>query len=914
MADDALAAGWALKQACYEAWHRDPAQARDAAARLAALAAAHDADAAHAELQALAAWTAGIGALTEGRLADALGHLQAAQTGFEARGDTQHAAETRVPQIVALSMLGRTDEAKACAEAALAQFVASGDERSAGKVELNLANLLFRQDRHVEAEPRFRQAALRFARVGDVELSIMADGALANVLGWQFRFDEALQMFERARLRAQAHGFAVLVAQMHQGIGQIELHRGRWHRALHQLAESARLAAESGGPPQRRIEAEAALADAYLAVNLLGEAVALYDRLIDEARALPAPTEQAWATLQRARALARQGEAGAALDGFAQAQGLYEQAGNHTVLGLVALGRGRVELAAGDVAAAQASAERALAALAGSGIVGWQLEAELLHAAARAAAGDAAAARAGYERVRARSEQPPGLPQIAWQACAGLGLLAQAAGDRRGAREAFERALGLVDQARAALPGDDLRRALGPETEAVHDALVALALSDGDAAQLLRDLERGRARALALSLADEPPAGEAAGLAHDAATRLQWLRQQWQQAASEGDTDRGPALAARVQALEHELLETQRRVRLASPVAAATDAPFDAGALEAVARTLGDDRALVVYHVLADHLVAGVVTADGVAHRAWPVAELGARVQRLRFQLDTLRAGRALAQRHGAQLLARARTLLHELHGAVWAPIAPLLGSRGRVVVLPHRALHYLPFAALHDGEHWLVQTHEIALAPSAAVWLALQQRPAARCERALVLGAGDAGLPHVAAEAAAVAAAFGSHARMLLDGEATLAAFADHAGEADVLHLACHGRFRADNPAFSFLQLGDGRLTLHDAARLRLRAGLVALSACETGASRIAPGDELLGLVRAFLLAGAATVLATQWAVDDEATAALVGRFYRTLVAGAAPARALQQAQAAAAVAGEHPFHWAAFSVHGRG
>jgi tetratricopeptide (TPR) repeat protein len=941
--------GWALKQACYDAWQRDPPAAREAAGRLATLAAAHPGD---AELAALAHWTAGIGALTEGRLPDALAALQAAQSRFEAVGDAAHAAETRVPQVMLLSILGRDADAQACAEAALAQFVAAGDLRSAGKVELNLGTMLARQDRHAEAAPHFRRAALRFARVGDAELSIMADGALANALQWQFRFDEALQMFERARLRAQARGLDLLVAQARQGIGQIELQRGRWHRALPELVAAAELVAAHGAPPQRRIEAESTLADAYLAVNLLDEAVALYDRLIAEAAALPAPVEQAWATLQRARALGRRGEHAAALAGFAQAGALYEAAGNPTVLGLVALARGRVELAAGDAAAARASADAALRALAGSGIVGWQLDARLLAATALAAGDDVAAAAADFEAVRRAAAGPPALPQFLGPALAGQGALAWRRGDRAGARQAFEAALAQVEQARAALPGDELRRALGAEAEAVHEALVEIAVAEGDAARTLVDMERGRSRALALALEE---AASAVGLASPAAdpgadpARLQGLRQQWQQAVAEGDADRGPALAARVQALEQELLEAHRRAQLRAAAVTAIDAgagatlvtdtadairgsgagvptvaerPFDRAAAAALPAALGADRALVAYQRLGGRLLACVVTADGVRQHDWPLPDLDEQLRGLRFQIDALRfggggaggAGASLGARHGPLLLARVRARLQALHTRVWAPIVPLLGGRTRVVVLPHRELHELPFAALHDGTQWLVQTHELVHAPSAAVWRALQQRPAPRFERALVLGVGGPGLPQVAAEAAAVAAAFGAGARTRLDAEATRAALEAEAGEVDVLHLACHGRFRADNPAFSFVELADGRLTLYDAARLRLRAGLVTLSACETGASRMAAGDEVLGLVRAFVLAGAGGVLATQWPVDDASTAALIGRFYAGLGAGLAPARALQRAQADAAASGAHPTHWAAFALHGRG
>ena len=308
-----------------------------------------------------------------------------------------------------------------------------------------------------------------------------------------------------------------------------------------------------------------------------------------------------------------------------------------------------------------------------------------------------------------------------------------------------------------------------------------------------------------------------------------------------------------------------------------------------------------------------MVTDEGVAHRSWAADDLAARVRDLRFQLDAVRFGAGRLQRHGPQLLARARHHLQALHDRLWSPLAPLLGTRGQVVVVPHRELHYVPFAALFDGRHWLVQTHQISLAPSASVWLARQRQPPPRFDHVLALGVGGDTLPQIGQELLAIAAAFGPGATLRRDADASRAVLLAEAPQADVLHLACHGRFRADSPAFSSLQLGDGPVTLQDLRALRLQASLVTLSACETGLSHLAPGDEVQGLVRAFLLAGAGAVLATLWPVDDAATAALVSHFYAALQAGVGPAAALQQAQAAAAAAGEHPFHWAAFALHGR-
>jgi len=121
------------------------------------------------------------------------------------------------------------------------------------------------------------------------------------------------------------------------------------------------------------------------------------------------------------------------------------------------------------------------------------------------------------------------------------------------------------------------------------------------------------------------------------------------------------------------------------------------------------------------------------------------------------------------------------------------------------------------------------------------------------------------------------------------------------------------DSPYFSSLTLADGALTLRDAAALPLAGTFVALSACETGMSRVAPGDELLGLLRGFLLAGAPAVMATRWTVDDAGTAGLMTGFYRDLVAGERPAHALRRAQQALRAKQPHPYYWAPFALHGR-
>ena len=92
-----------------------------------------------------------------------------------------------------------------------------------------------------------------------------------------------------------------------------------------------------------------------------------------------------------------------------------------------------------------------------------------------------------------------------------------------------------------------------------------------------------------------------------------------------------------------------------------------------------------------------------------------------------------------------------------------------------------------------------------------------------------------------------------------------------------------------------------------------VTLSACETGLSAVAPGEDLVGLARGFLLAGAPSLLVSLWVVDDAATADLMATFYRELLAGARPAAALRHAQLEQMRQRAHPFFWAPFCLIGR-
>lgn len=117
--------------------------------------------------------------------------------------------------------------------------------------------------------------------------------------------------------------------------------------------------------------------------------------------------------------------------------------------------------------------------------------------------------------------------------------------------------------------------------------------------------------------------------------------------------------------------------------------------------------------------------------------------------------------------------------------------------------------------------------------------------------------------------------------------------GSPDILHFIAHGVFEPDEPMRSGVELADGRLTAEDVLGLSLAVDLVVLGSCESGLSDRRPGDELIGLTRALLYAGAASTLVSLWRVDELSTGLLLTRFYRELRAGTSKAESLRRAQA---------------------
>jgi CHAT domain-containing protein len=230
---------------------------------------------------------------------------------------------------------------------------------------------------------------------------------------------------------------------------------------------------------------------------------------------------------------------------------------------------------------------------------------------------------------------------------------------------------------------------------------------------------------------------------------------------------------------------------------------------------------------------------------------------------------------------------------------------------VPHDLLHYVPFHALHDGREYVIDSHTVSYAPSAAIYRLCCQRPVAETGPSLVMGVPDERAPSILDEVEAVADLLPDP--ILRIGEAaTAASLAEHGSTSRIVHIATHGYFREDNPLFSGIRLGDSYLTSYDLYSLRLPAELLTVSGCGTGLNVVTDGDELSGLIRGLFSAGARSLLVSLWDVHDRSTTEFMKAFYRSFGAGLNKGRSLQEAVVAVREAYPHPYYWGPFMLVG--
>jgi CHAT domain-containing protein len=849
----------------------DPNLARAKAAEALRLARAeHDRAAASTAERAL-----GLAAYEDHDLEAAAAHHRRAIRIAERARLASHAAHARLSLAAVLARRG--DWTRSLREIERAEPALHGDDLT--RLQAQRAFVFHMQGRLREALEGHQRVLTAFRRSGDTyrEAIALHNRGLVHYHLGALAAAEA-DLVQAGRLFTDM-GLDRAAADIRENLGMVLVRRGRLAAALDCFDRAdeyfrARGMVDAVGLRDRCY--------ALLAARLVTEARQTAERAVRELAGRRMGAFLGEAQLLLAEASLLDGDVAAAGAAAEQASRVFARQRLPSFLALARYTTVRVRLAGGERSPALLRAARQSAAA--SEAAGWAipaLDARLVAARVAIDVGRVELARNQLAEVgRTRRSGPVELRSRAWHAVA---LLRLADGDRRGAERALRAGVRVLDRYRAALGATELRaNAAGYAADLAHLGL-GVAVRDGDPRRAFAWAERWRAGSLQLRPARPP---DDSALAADLAELRRLADEMSEAARNNQDITR---LLVRQAALEEAVRQRARHTPGGEPERMEVELDLDR-----LMATLGE-RALVEILDL-DGTLHAVVLSDGRVR----LHHLGARAAATKEIANLAFALRRLA--HGARSAASMAAARHavgyageQLDELLLRPLWRELGDRPLVVV-PTGGLHALPWATLPS-----CAGRAVSVAPSAVSWL----RAAAADERGrgvrTVLVAGP-GLREAPVEVSELRGVYPT-ARTLVGDEAHVLAVTDAISDADLAHVAAHGRFRADNPFFSSLQLADGPLTVYDLEALEQAPSRLVLSACDSGLSAVRPGDELMGLVAAVFMLGTRTLVASVVPIADAATRQPMLRFHRALAAGVGPAAALAGIQTQAAGADDQTF-----------
>ena len=518
--------------------------------------------------------------------------------------------------------------------------------------------------------------------------------------------------------------------------------------------------------------------------------------------------------------------------------------------------------------------------------------------------GQASEARTGFEKlINISSIRDNG--DVYWLLLAELAAFAEHDGQSEKALDYYRRAADVIDLQRSSINTESSKIGFVGNKQAVYASIVRLAgvLKRPDIA--LEYMERAKSRALIDLLASRDQASSVLVGRTDADRQvlenIRSVQERVQLQLPNDPTLREPGSARAVAAQEIQSQQA-KAPELSSLVS------VNALSFAELEKMPGPDETLLEYFVFGDDVHIVAVRADKKRVLQVPLAKLEGDIRGFRQELQDLGAYPSdLAKRLYQQLI---------------SPFEDIIG-KSNLLIVPHGPLHYLPFAALHDGQVSLIAQRAVRVLPSGSVQKFLRPGQRAKLDKVLILGNPDLGqaaldLPSAEVEAKSLAQLLPG-STLVTRKSATESFFKSQAPNHTYLHIASHGQFRADDALGSRLllaadQSNDGSLTVRELYGVRLNAELVTLSACETGLGKSLSGDDIIGLTRGFLYAGSSNVVASLWEVDDEATSLLMKIFYQKLVEGRSKKIALREAQLALLKSHPQPMFWAPFYLTGSG
>jgi CHAT domain-containing protein/tetratricopeptide (TPR) repeat protein len=839
-------------------------------------------------------------------------------------------ARTLSASIQPLILTGQYKRAFSAAEKARQIFAAEGNEWRLARLELNAGNIFQRQGRFTEALECYQRAHNYFSHnpQKDPEALGVALHNVAMCLVCLNDFARALATYEEARLFALQHGMHVLVGQADYNIALLHYFRGEYSRAV----ELLRATLETFRRVNDRYHVALCyldLSEIYLGVNRAKQAEEMAQHATQEFRRLEMGYETGKSLANLALAMWQQGKAEPALELFAKARGMLVDEENRIWPSRIDLYQAILCLEQERYAEARLLCLAAQKVFRAAKIPQYAILCRLLLAQLCLRTGKTGAAllhcSAALKQLRALD-----VPVIKCQTHHLLGRIHVAGGRLSEAYQHYQEARQILEALRGGLNREELKTSFMKNKLEVYEELVELSQlrtpGQRGLAEAFEYVEESKSRSLRdLMFRSGSEFHLASNLDAELRARVQNLRAEihWYSHSFETEQLRGAKdtaerlaqIQSEIRKREAELLRVVREMPIAAAESAGLVSP-KAVTVEEMRSHMSADTTLLEFFQIRDRFVAVLLNRDSL--EIVPVAAVSRvtdLLTRLQFQLSKLRLSPEYSRTFGNSLLGATQRHLKELHDELLGPLRKRIRGN-HVLVVPHGILHALPFHALYDGEQYLIDSVSVSYAPSATIYSLCHTRSANQSHTALVLGVPDAAAPLLLDEARAVAATLPA-SELFLGADATAKVLQERGKDCGFIHIATHGYFRQDDPMFSGIRLGDGILSLYDLYQMELPAQLVTLSGCATGLNVVADGDELLGLVRGLIYAGAQSALLTLWDVQDESTADFMARFYSHLTRGEghgeSRAAALRQAALELREAYPHPYYWAPFVLLGK-
>ena len=849
--------------------------------------------------KAFAARSLGHVTYLQGKYEEASTAYQAALELFETEGNKAEVGRTLSSGLQALSYQGKYAQAEEWAERAGAIFERMGDILRLARLDTNIGNIYFRQDRPRDALARYHRALEGFEQCGeprDIAAAFSNLSVCSTSLG---RFADSLYHYARAKEYCDQHGLTNLTARAEYNIAFLHYLRGDYNDARRLYAETREHCNETGD------EYHAALCDLdeaelFLELNLTKEGETLARRSAIRFEALKMPYEQAKGLVNLAIALTQRGDWQLADKTLRDARRLFAQENNAVWPSLVDQLRAVVAFHTRQFDRAErlsAAASRGLGKAAIPGRAAWS---QILLARLWLRAGFADRARVTSREALERpgADSSPG---VRFHARLIEAEIHEAQGRLDMSIASYESARRGLEEMRSRLDSEDLKISILSDKLAVYESLVTLYLDSGT--------QQGRQKAFACvqqaksrSLADRIRSENSPNTV-DLRKDLGAIYRQIELADLTGDSATRPGRIAplhdRARELEQEIASNQQPDEF--------NAGMDTATIQAA---IHDGEALLEYFESRGVLYLFIVSkSDLQCLRLGSPAPIRQSWKLLQFQMGKVR----FHQQSDAEVLLTAAISHHlqDLHRLLLNPAWEKLALFRHLAIAPHGNLHGIPFGALFDGKHYLTDQFELSFVPSAEVFARCRGLVRSAAGKWVVFAVPDERAPGIAEEAN-MFSQLSPDSIVMTGPAATLEAFRQFAPQAEVLHIAAHGHFRRDNPLYSSIGLANGQLTMADLNLVRLKASLLTLSGCNTGSSVPVGGDELLGLMRCCLSAGARSLLLSLWEIDDRSAMEFMACFYRKLKEGNSLSKATSEAIHAVRQRFPHPYFWSPFILVG--